>query len=189
MCVDTPPQVGRYMSKVPNLDMRDWNSGLYKAFVIGSANWSWDLTWTRLMKPVWTCSLIKWQSISMCFESSLHEGFLTSCITDLLSQKTTLDCKGISKDRSSCLSHKSSKVSVAKALYSTSLDEWATVGYFLDFHAMSDESRNTQKLVVEQRVTWQLPQSASTYVETRMDDDKGNRMPWPGEDFRYYNRW
>ena len=113
----------------------------------------------------------------MCFEGSLHEGFLTSCITDLLSQKTTLDCKGIAKDRSSCLIHKSSEVSMAKALYSAFVDERATMGCFLDFHAMSDESRNTQKLVVEQRVTWQLPQSAATYVETRMDDDKGNRMP------------
>ena len=51
------------------------------------------------------------------------------------------------------------------------------MGCFLDLRAMSDEPRNTQKSVVDQRVTWQLPQSASTYAETRMDDDEGNRMP------------
>ena len=124
----------------------------------------------------------------MCFERSLHVGLLASCIADLLSQKTTLDCKGISKDRNSCLIHKSSEVSVAKALYSAFADERATVGCFLDFHAMSDEPRNTQKSVVERRVTWQLPQSPSTYAETRMDNDEGNRMPWLGEDFRYCNR-
>ena len=61
---------------------------------------------------------------------------------------------------------------VAKAQYSTSVEERATVVYFLDDQEMGEGLRNSRRPVVERR-SWGLPtQSAS---------EKAVRVKGPGE--------
>lgn len=97
-------------------------------------------------------------------------------MVDLLSQYTIeKESMKMSKDLRSCRIHNSSEVRVAKALYSASTEDLATMVYFFDFQVMRVDLRKTQKPAIDFLEVVQLPQLASQKACTRREDTAGNR--------------
>jgi len=77
----------------------------------------------------------------MCLDPSFEVGFSANAIADLLSHMIIVESRVIWNTRRSCRSHNNSLVREAKALYSASAEDLATVGCFFDFQHMRDEPK------------------------------------------------
>lgn len=90
--------------------------------------------WWRVIKPYWSLSLLKWQSISMCFVLSWNVGFLEMCTGTWLSQKTCIGNEHCADNSFINLSNQTSSPTTCHiALYSASAKDKDIVACFLDF--------------------------------------------------------
>ena len=123
------------------------------------------------------CSLIKWQTMFMCFIISRLVGMEVMFMILILSQNAIDDVRLMSKSLRSGLSQRNLKAKEGRVLYSASAYDLALVFCFLDFKAITTVPKNIQNLEVDFRETLQLPQSASTYVVIFILDWLGNKIP------------
>lgn len=122
-----------------SLDNKDWNCAGCKALVWMSASCDEVEIGRSLITPAWTLSLMRWQSISMCFVLSCMAGFCAIRIADWLSQNRGTGCgRGCFKSWSKYKSHWISHVVEAKALYYALVDDLDIVPCFFDFQLIKD---------------------------------------------------
>ena len=84
------------------------------------------------MRSKLTFSQIKWQLISICLERSWKEGLVERWMVAWLMQKIIAETMTTSKSLIKATIHVTSLAKVAKAQYSTSVEEQDTVACFLD---------------------------------------------------------
>ena len=118
------------------------------------------LTYSSLILPVSTHSLMKWCQISICFVRSCWIGFLASFRADWLSIRIScavlVGCNSQISLNNLCSQIASLHASVL-AIYSASVEDSATVGCFLDFHVMAALTSIKTYPVVDLRVEISLP--------------------------------
>jgi len=78
-------------------------------------------------------------------------------MAETLSHKRRTFCGWWSKNLRSCLSQSNSEVIEAIALYSASVEDLETVGYFFDFQVRRESPMKIQKPVVDFLLSKQLP--------------------------------
>lgn len=121
----------------------------------------------------------------MCFVRSWKVGLLAMAMAARLSQKTAAGagnriCKSLRRLEIQI----NSLDTAARARYSASADERDTVACFLDFQLTREAPRNTQKLVMERRVSGQEPQSESTKALRLKSLEDGRSIPCPAVAFK-----
>jgi len=164
----TPPQVGWWkISSNPNLNNISVCSCFPNAFVNMSASWSLLAIYDVVTSPSCNLSLIKWQSISICFVLSWYMGFEAICKAALLSQcnsigKSTLAPNSLNKP----YNHTNSATVVAMLLYSASAELLDTVCCFFDFQEIRESPYFIPKPVTNFLDNKQDAQSASQYAVT-----------------------
>lgn len=123
-------------------------------------------------------SLIKWQSIWICFILSCWSRFVAIDIANLLLVYSKVDCEWlISRSCKAYKSHWISQVVVARARYSASADDRIIVTCFFDFYEINELPR---KIVKPMTI---LPEN---HFNWNFDEDEKKR-PCAGVAFRYLN--
>ena len=137
ICLDTPPQNRTALASeilLFRMSVRCLDRGLVRRSTSWSLVWTW-LTWRM---PRWTRSRTKWRSIWMCFILEWWTGLKLRWVAPRLSQRR---CSWKPSSYRSEDIHIVSKATLARAIYSTSMDYLATTRCFLELHEIGFEPR------------------------------------------------
>jgi len=144
--LNTPPQVGRWRSRTPNLHHSVKKCSLPNAFVKISTSWYFVGTYEGLIIPACNFSRTMWQSILMCFVCSWNTGFAAICKAAWLSQKSRAGrLHGTFKSCNRYRNQTISKQVLAIARYSASTDDLYT---FVCFFLFPWNNRRTKKSAI-----------------------------------------
>ena len=146
----------------PSLDSKKSCCVCPRPFVKMSANWWSVLTCSVSIIPFCIFSLIKWQSILMCFVLSWYIGFTAICMAALLSQNNfTGNVNFQFSSANKTINQITYNVALAMLLYSASAELLDMVLCFLDFQDINEFPSLTTKPLTDFLVMGKVGQSAS----------------------------